>query len=237
MNASATFFVCYDVITYGHIGDHSYAFATTVCHFFGGGGSQDNLRPATDGEVGAFRGALNSAVDPKTERGKKCNKFLTALLKNLGRSSTTSISKLFETVAKKKGFSIDTTPRERSDHSGHTSTTADGKPPIIDINQYYLDVIDKTTNTVSSLALDVLASIVIHELIHAAGKGGNKYSHYDMASVAKKTALDLGIITPSQASLLKSPQVAMTNDPAERERVEKNNSDLFDSILDRACFD
>lgn len=71
LNASATFFVCYDVITYGHIGDHSYAFATTVCHFFGGGGGTGG-NPATDLDNGGGGGGGGGTEPPKEEQ-KECS--------------------------------------------------------------------------------------------------------------------------------------------------------------------
>lgn len=194
------------------------------CFFTEIGGSVTQpieTRPATETEIGILQGAIASVTDNKTENGKKCNDFLTATLKNLGNSVDTDIMKIFKTIAQKNGGI--TVTNEPVKYGGFAKSTADQEPPILEFRE---DVFRNPTSD--------LAKLAIHEVIHASGKG-ERYTHYDMALVMKKTAQELNIINAGYASMTRSAKKSRL-DLFYDEEADLNNVSIISDMLDRACF-
>jgi hypothetical protein len=167
--------------------------------------------------------------DLLNKKDSKCKEFLNSLLVGLRGSIKNDFSDLAKEAFEKVSFF----DKQMTGALGYAPSTIDSKDPEIDLN---FAAIDKESKELKNLNL--LIQTLIHEIIHAAKKGGNTtYSHNEMARRAYSVAKDMDLI-PSGVE--KPPTVLLGSDPNDVLRQGIGGQDVKDSmtfrkILENIC--
>jgi YD repeat-containing protein len=179
---------------------------------------QTSFPRLSKGQLGSIRKAISGLGANKT-----CKDFLKKTLKQLGQSFNKNILSIFDAAAKKGG--LYDSSGDPSAQPGYTAIGADSRTPRIEMNLSLISSVSSDPNA--------LVFAVVHELFHAAMKGGAKYTHTQMAGAADTVGRSMGFVPSVLAGPKEFPYLGSKQEQAE---VDAFNSNIFDKRLYDACF-